>query len=594
MHPRQSIAHRAADQGRSLSYPNLSLGETAGFASANSIVHGSRRDSTITQPENPAKQILIICSLLLGLLLSTLDTSVVATSLITISEELQDHANAAWIILVYLLTYMGCSVLMSKLSDIYGRRTMLFCSWSTFLAFSVGCTASTSMKALIVCRAFQGIGGAGLYSLTQICLLEHGPAHKPGLMGALIGATLAVAFLLGPILGGAITSKVSWRWVFAVNIPAGLVAMVCILACFPREYRSHNILSRRSFGKIDWLGMLQLLAASVLLVFAIEKGGTRVYSWHHPLIIFAFVTSALLWTTFALWETYMNTAYCVLLDHHECSHMEPVFTARLARRRPYMCGLIVSLLTGAPHVALTIVIPEHMQVMERENPFNAGLHLLPMLAGCATGSFVAGAFCRHHNYTSILMLVSAATQLLGLGLMLTLGSSFAPAYGYTLVIDLGIGVSFGATTMVAAVETESTNDMAVAQGAIAQARVLGSCVGVAICTVLFNNRLDSLIQHLDPQQLATLQQTPTVSSGWSEDIWLRVKEVYAVAFKDQTTFLMAVCALMLVTAAFSWETAPKPISSLGRARQAHKNSALQTERENDGAELSDLASVRSA
>ncbi|KAF6826835.1 MFS multidrug transporter [Colletotrichum musicola] len=581
-----------------LSYPNPSLGDTAGFAAANLAPRDADTSPAVPWQNSTARRVILVVSLLLGLLLSTLDTSVVATSLITISEEFHDHGNAPWVLLAYMLTYMGFSVVVSKMSDIYGRRTILFTSWGTFLIFSAGCTGAKSMSALIIFRALKGIGGAGLYSLTQICLLEHGPTHNPSLMGALIGITLALAFLLGPILGGAITSRVSWRWIFAINLPLGCIAMASILLCFPREYRGHRILSLASLRKIDFLGMISLLCASVTLVFGIQRGGSRAYSWNHPGIIVTLVTSGLTWILFVCWETYINKTYCAFPDHSRCTHIEPVFTSRLARRRPYMCGLVIAFLTGAPYVVLTVTIPERMQVIQRENPFTAGIHLLPMLSGTAAGSFLSGAICRKYNYTSLLMTMAAFAQLLGVALMLRISavdSNFVPAYGFTLIVGIGAGLSFGASTIIGAVETESTIDIAVAQGAIAQARVLGSCLGVAISTVLFNNRLDSLTDRLTPQQLAILQQTPTVSAGWPHNLMRSIQEVYAAAFRDQTIFMMCLCSVMVFVAMASWEWNPRPISNISHAQRAHKASQQQQRRcDSDGTELSDMASVRSA
>ncbi|KAL0937740.1 MFS multidrug transporter [Colletotrichum truncatum] len=577
-----------------LPYPNLSLGDRAGFAVANfaysnDLIPGARKLGLPAVVRNS----FLILSLLLGLFFSTLDTSIIATSLITISIEFHDHANAPWILLAYLLTYMGCSVGVAKLSDIYGRRTVLFYSWGIFLTFSAGCTGAPNMPTLIICRAFKGIGGAGLYSLAQICLLEHGPARNPSLMGALIGITLALAFLLGPILGGAITSRVSWRWIFAINIPFGCLATLCILLFFPVEHRAHSILSLKALRKIDFIGMISLLSASVTLVFGIERGGARVYSWDHKAIISSFVVSGISWIVFICWEIHLNKTYCQLTDHRRCRHVEPVFTAKLARRRPYICGLIVAFLTGAPYVVLTVAIPERMQVLQHENPLNAGVHLLPMLTGTAVGSFLAGAICRKHNHTAFLMIMSSAMQVIGVSLMLLLTdveSSFVPAYGFTLIVGLGVGVSFGASTIVAAVE----DDKAVAQGAIAQARVLGSCLGLSICTVLFNNRLDAIIQHLTKEQLATLQQTPTASADWPDGLLRRIQEVYIIAFRDQTVFLTCISGIMLVTAICAFERSPKPISSAADAQRALKASQQGGRYDNHGTEMSDMASVRSA
>ncbi|KAM3537270.1 hypothetical protein ARSEF1564_009811 [Beauveria bassiana] len=184
----------------SLTYPNPSLCQNN-----NTIEDGRRSDEhPLTKPEETvvaknttgrlSQGVLVTC-LLSGLLFSSLDTSIAATSLVAISRELQDFGNAPWIVLAdkLLTVFQGFAIVISKLSDIYGRRNMLVLSWVLFTAFSLGCASSRSMVALIICRGFQGIGASGLYSLTQIGLVEVGPSHRPSLIGAMIGATLTIA-----------------------------------------------------------------------------------------------------------------------------------------------------------------------------------------------------------------------------------------------------------------------------------------------------------------------------------------------------------------------------------------------------------------
>ncbi|GJC97124.1 major facilitator superfamily transporter [Colletotrichum higginsianum] len=579
-----------------LSYPNPSLTDTAGFAAANFAPRRGFEYSAASRRKRMIRKVLIVTSLLLGLFLATLDTSIVATSLITISEEFGDYANAPWVLLAYLLTYMGCAVGIAKFSDIYGRRTLLFYSWLFFLLFSLMCACATSMPMLIIGRALQGVGGSGLYSLAQTCLLEHGPASNPPLMGALIGATLAVAFLLGPILGGAIVSKITWRWIFGINIPLGIAAVISISACYPRDRRAFTIFSMSGLRKIDYCGMAALFAASVFLVFAVERGGSPLHGWAHPSVITSFVVSGVNWVLFGISETYLFYKYCQYPDHVGCLHIEPVFPVQLAQRRPFMGGLAVTFLTGVPYVALTVIIPERMQVLEQQTPLQSGLYLLPMLGACALGSFLAGAICSRSNRSALVMIVASVAQLLGISLMLIVSpvdSSFVPAYGFTLVFGLGVGLVFGSATILSGVETDSTRDHAVAQGALAQARALGSCLGVATCTALFNKRLDALNKHLTQDQLEVLYQTPTASARWDRNLLRLVQNVYAAAFKDQTIFMIAVCSIMVVAALLAWENSPKPISCLaGHAQRADKT-RLQREHDNDGTEMSDMASVRS-
>ncbi|KAL6694797.1 major facilitator superfamily domain-containing protein [Trichoderma pleuroticola] len=508
----------------SLSYPNPSLGQ---------MVAGSQTSNSMDDEASLAKlgygrpsqvkglhQAVLVITLLVGLLISTLDTTIVSTSLVTISNDLDDFVNAPWIVLAYLLTYMGFAVCISKMSDIYGRKNILVLSWVIFSGFSLGCANSKHMTALIVCRAFQGIGASGLYSLTQIALVEVGPVHRPSLIGAMIGATLAIAFVLGPLLGGLISRLSDWRWLFNLNIPFGLVAILAITSFWPLEDVSH-LLSWEAFMSIDFIGSATLLCSSSLLVFAIQQAGSQTFAWSSPVIISALVISG-----------------------------------DLTRSR-------LTLLTGFPYISLTIIIPERFQIVNGEDALMAGIHLFPLLGACAVGSFLGGAISSKQNNTSYTLIGSSCLQLLGLGLMTTqsgANSAEPSQYAYQAIFGLGVGLCFSATTIVTSISTAESGEKAIAQGAVAQARVLGGSIGLSICTVIFNIHVNRYLEgHLTEAQLESLHRSPL--SGLQLPVNQRdlVKTVYAGAYSEEIKILACICSIMVVAALFTLERHPTPL-----------------------------------
>ncbi|KAF5675241.1 multidrug transporter [Fusarium heterosporum] len=514
----------------SLPYPNPSLGQMAVMdniaeehAPMTANVIGLRKHP-IT---GPRRGVLVI-SLLTGLLFSSLDTSIVSTSLVTISHDLNDFTNAPWIVLAYLLTYMGFAVCVSKLSDIYGRRNMLVVSWVVFIGFSQGCGSATSMKALIVCRAFQGMGASGLYSLTQIGLVEVGPSHRPSLIGAMIGATLAVAFVLGPIVGGAVSQLSDWRWLFNMNIPFGLIAILTITNLWPHEEVAH-FFSWKAFISIDFVGSATLLTSSGFLVFAVQQGGSETFAWGSPEIVSALAISGVSWFIFVWWEVYLETK--------PLRNIEPIFPIRLMLRRVYSAGLLVTLFTGFPYISLSIIIPERSQIVSREEVLMAGVHILPMLGGCAIGSFLGGAISSRRNNTSLTLFGASCLQLLGVGLMSMLtepDSHTKSQYAFQAIFGLGVGLSFSAATIMTSIHAAERSELASAQGAVAQARVLGGCIGLAVCTVIFNSHVNEYLKsNLTPIQLGSLHRSPLTSLQLPANLQDLVKDVYAGAFAQE-------------------------------------------------------------
>ncbi|KAL7795896.1 major facilitator superfamily domain-containing protein [Trichoderma ceciliae] len=545
----------------SLSYPNPSLGQmVVGSQTSNSLddeVSRTKLGYGSPRQVKGLQQAVLVVTLLVGLLISTLDTSIVSTSLVTISNDLGDFVNAPWIVLAYLLTYMGFAVCISKMSDIYGRKNILVLSWVIFSGFSLGCANSKHMTALIVCRAFQGIGASGLYSLTQIALVEIGPVHRPSLIGALIGATLAVAFVLGPLLGGLISRLSDWRWLFNLNIPFGLVAILAITSFWPLEEVSH-LLSWEAFTSIDVFGSTTLLCSSSLLVFAIQQAGSQTFAWSSPEIISALVISGLSWAGFICWE--------VILDSKRHRHIEPIFPIRLMLRRVYASGLLLTLLTGFPYISLTIVIPERFQIVNGEDALMAGIHLFPLLGACAVGSFLGGAISSKQNNTSYTLVGSSCLQLLGLGLMTTqsgANSAEPSQYAYQAIFGLGVGLCFSATTIMTSISTAESSEKATAQGAIAQARVLGGSIGLSICTVIFNIHVNRYLEgHLTETQLESLHRSPLSGLQLPVDQRDLVKTVYAGAYAEEIKILACVCSVMVITSLFTLERHPAPLEGV--------------------------------
>ncbi|KAF7555861.1 hypothetical protein G7046_g6444 [Stylonectria norvegica] len=575
----------SGDYRVSLSYPNPSLGQMA-------ILEGSTGEDTSRPTTSSglkkhsvsgARQVVLIVSLLTGLLFSSLDTAIVSTSLVTISHDLNDFVNAPWIVLAYLLTYMGFAVCISKLSDIYGRRNMLVVSWVVFIAFSQGCGSSKSMTALIVCRAFQGMGASGLYSLTQIGLVEVGPVHRPSLIGAMIGATLAIAFVLGPLIGGVISQLSDWRWIFNMNIPFGLVTILAITNFWPHEEVA-NFFSWKAFTSIDFIGSATLLSSSGFLVFAVQQAGSQTYAWNSPEIISALAISAASWVVFVCWEVFLETK--------QYRHIEPIFPIRMMLRRVYSAGLLVTMLTGFPYIALSIIIPERFQIVNQEGVLIAGLHILPMLGACAIGSFLGGAISNKRNNTSYTLFAASALQLLGVGLMTMLTGvegGVDAQYGFQVIFGLGVGLSFSAATISTSILAAERSGLASAQGAVAQARVFGGCIGLAICTVIFNSHVNQYLgDTLTPKQLEDLHRSPLSGLQLPIDLQDLVKNVYAGAFVEEIRVMMGVCAVMVVASLFTLERHP---ASLERLTASPKEELSSRRGSDSETEMTDMNSV---
>ncbi|KAH9888648.1 MFS general substrate transporter [Xylariomycetidae sp. FL2044] len=506
-------------------------------------------------------RVTLVTALLLGILFSSLDALIVSTSLVTISIHLQDFLNAPWVVLAYLLAYLGFAIGFAKMSDIYGRRGSICVAWLLFSGFSIGCALASTMPQLIVCRAFQGIGGSGLSSLGQIALFEVGLADKA--CGALIGITLAVSYVLGPVVGGALTSTASWRWIFWINVPVGVLVIVAVSYTWPPMimplFRGWEATRR-----IDYPGNLLIISACSFFVFALQQAGSYTYAWNSPVIISSFCAAFVSWAAFVTWEVLLSLRPLVPL-------IEPVLPMRLATKRVFVACVVCTFCTGFTFLPILVILPERFQIVNGDDALFSGIHLLPLLGATSFGAFVAGAASRKRNNTSWTLLASQCLHIIGVGLMSILRDStteYKGQYGFQVILGMGIGLSLGATAIMAAVQSHDV-DLAVAQGAIAQARALGGSVGIAVCSIVFNKKVSTALGGvMDPDDMSALHHSPTIAPWLPPDMHNQVKTVYASAFTDNIEVMIGICAVGLVASILAYEKTPPALPTVRRAERS--------------------------
>ena len=253
--------------------------------------------------------VVVETCLCLGLLLSIVDASIVATALVSIEDYFGEFFESIWVVLSYLLSYMVFALLWGRLSDVLGRKWMVVAAWAIFTAFSLGCGLATSLNQLIAFRALQGVGGSGLYSLCNVLIPEITPRKHFATMSAATGVVFAISSVLGPVLGGVISQDSSWRWIFLLNVPCGVVALAVLIVAWPNPPNPYGNLSAPLLALIhhvDFFGTFLLLSTSVLLIFALEQAGAAEFEWNSPVIISTLTVSAACFVGLVGWITFLD------------------------------------------------------------------------------------------------------------------------------------------------------------------------------------------------------------------------------------------------------------------------------------------------
>ncbi|KAL8335701.1 hypothetical protein RB601_008652 [Gaeumannomyces tritici] len=281
----------------------------------------------------------------LALFLSALDTTIISTSLVSMTNDLGGFDQRNWVATAYLLTYTGFLVVLSKFSDILGRKSIVLASIAIFTIFSIACGSVSSILALIINRSFQGIGASGMYAMGNVIAPEMVPPEQWGNYNSIMPLVMVLSSVLGPILGGFMNDYLSWRWVFFLNGPFGVVIFAMVALAMPTNFPNHGSMlahpeealharvasSRRSLARLDLIGAFLFLAFSILLVFGFEQGGRR-FPWQSAVIIASITLGAVLFLAFIVWERFAGAS--------QGSTREPIFPLRLMKHRRFI-GMIL-------------------------------------------------------------------------------------------------------------------------------------------------------------------------------------------------------------------------------------------------------------
>jgi EmrB/QacA subfamily drug resistance transporter len=418
------------------------------------------------------RRVLIVFSgLMLGMLLAALDATIVATALPTIVGDLGGLDSLSWVVTAYLLAQTVSTPLYGKFGDLFGRKTLFQAAIVVFLVGSVLCGIAGSLGQLIVFRALQGLGAGGLVVLAQAIIADVVSPRERGRYQGYFGATFGAAMLVGPLLGGVLTDHLSWRWVFYVNVPVGIIALLVTSATLPANQRRHGV-------TIDWAGTLLLSVAISLLVLLTTWGGTE-YAWGSTVIVglgvaVAALAAALVWV--------------------EGRVPEPALPLRLFRVRTISVACAVSFVVGIAMYGSTTYLPTFLQIANGASASNSGLLLVPLMIGLVGASMVAGQVVTRTGRYRFFPIVGMAVASVGMLLLASLGTDSSRLESTAYMAVLGIGLGMVMQIMVLASQNEAdAGDLGVATSTINFFRSVGGSVGVAVFGSLVASRLTHLL-----------------------------------------------------------------------------------------------------
>ena len=428
------------------------------------------------------RQILVIMSgLMLGMFLAALDQTIVATALPTIVGDFHRSDLLSWVITAYLLASTASTPLWGKAGDLYGRKRVFQLAIVVFLVASALCGASRNMYELIAFRGLQGIGGGGLISLVFAIIGDVIPPRQRGRYQGYFGAVFGVASVVGPLAGGFFVDNLSWRYIFYINLPIGLAALIVTNRVLRLPKRTRHV-------RIDWWGALLLVAGVSCILLATQSGGTD-FPWGSWQIIGLFVLGALVLAGFALRESLAP---------------EPILPLELFRMQIFTIANIVSFVSGVAMFGALAFLPQYLQLVHGVSATESGLLLLPLLIGLLVMSISSGLYISRTGRYRWFPLAGTVLVTVGLVLLSHLGAHtpLAVVGLYILVFGAGLGLFIQVLTLVVQ-NAVPMRQMGVATSSVTFFRSMGGAIGAsALGAVLTAQIGDELARTLPPAALA--------------------------------------------------------------------------------------------
>lgn len=464
----------------------------------------SQRPAALEEVETPRYprriQLLTMAGILLVLLLAMLDQTIVGTALPRIIANLNGFSEYAWVATAYLLTSTITVPIYGKLSDLFGRKWLLLFAVVLFLIGSALSGASQTMTQLIFFRGFQGLGAGGLISIAIAVVGDIFTPRERAKWQGVTGSVSALASILGPALGGFLTDHISWRWVFYVNLPIGIAAMLVLIFLMP------TLRTGTGRAKIDYTGVALLIAGSVPLLLGFSWAGSQ-YAWNSPQIIGLFIGAAVASVAFVLYEGWL-----------ERRGGQPIIEPGLFKNGIFTVSTIVMVVFGAGLFGSIYYISLFAQGVVGFSATNSGFILTPLMITAIAGSIVSGQLVGRFGKYKLIAIVGAVISVVGMGLLLRLDvhSTSTDVVVAMLVLGLGIGVSMSLYTLI--VQNALPKKIGQASAGLMFFRSIGSTVGLAAMGSILNTAYPTAFKNALP---AALRQPQILSTFNNPQILLQ-------------------------------------------------------------------------
>ncbi|MGF1276689.1 MDR family MFS transporter [Acetobacter pasteurianus] len=479
---------------------------------------------------SPTSRLLVFIGLIMTMIMGALDQSIVSTALPTIVSDLGGLARMSWVVTAFMLTSTIATPMYGKLSDMFGRRPLLAFSIGAFLFASLLCGIAQNMWQLILFRGLQGVGAGGLMTLSQTVIGDMVTPQQRGRYQGLFTGAFAVSSVTGPFLGGVLTSALSWRWVFLVNLPIGLLAFALIMFSLP---------AGRSEAKpqIDYLGagLLSIATAGFLLLF--NSVGTSL-AWTSPL-------------TFLLFGLSLTVFYLFIRQERQAP--EPLINLGLLRIANFSVCVAATGIMSFAMMGSLVFLPLYYQLVLGQTPATSGLMMLPQVGTMLISSILGGIVSSKTQRYELLLAIGVGIEFSALSLIAYCAHHGAPPLFFLISLGcLGVGMGIGMPNATVIIQNSvPSNALGIATAMMSFIRSLGGSLGVAlsggVMALTLQHRLQAIADKIDIS--AFLEKGMVAIQSLSPAMHAQVTEAYKGAISASlsvSSSFMFLAFLMIV------------------------------------------------
>ncbi|CAI8746470.1 MDR family MFS transporter [Priestia megaterium] len=480
---------------------------------------------------NKNNKILVMTGLMIGIIFSELDETVVNTAMPTIIRDLGGLSMYGWVAGIYMLALSAFMPILGKLADLFSRKKVYFASMAFFIGGSIICGLSHSMIMLLIGRGIQGLGAGGLMPLAMTISSDLFPVEQRAKVQAFMGPVMFIPMLLGPLMGGIFVDQASWHWIFFVNIPVGLIAVIFLASGLKEVHERKKV-------TIDWAGAILLVAAIISLLITPVLVENEGYTWSSPFIVSLLCVGVILIGLF-IWV--------------ESKVIEPIVPLHLFRNRNILVLSLLVFTVGCGLMGSFSSFPYFAQNVLGLTPTESGYLTLPMMVGAVATSIVSGFLLTKVRYRE-LFVISFIMPVIGFYLFskLDISTTTLQVIIFFFITGLGLGVMFGGDNLIVQESVEKEHK-GIALATVPLFQSIGATVGVSMFGTLLSSTLTSNLSSLGdelPKSMANNMNSLAaggIPSGLTPELFMKIKVLFIESFQHIYTyaFVLTIIAFVL-------------------------------------------------